>query len=202
METSSLIVLLGIMLAMAAVPSGSVAIVVARTLTHGRPQGVLAAAGIVAGDVVLVVLVLSGLTAVAEALGDRFVIVRYVAAVYLVLLGLSLLRRDPRRPAFGQGRFASLGSFLVGFVMTLGDLKALFFYAALFPTLVDVPGLGWPQASLIVVLTALSVGGVKLVYVALAHRLARVTGLNAGVIPLRVAGGVSIGAGFVVLART
>jgi threonine/homoserine/homoserine lactone efflux protein len=86
--------------------------------------------------------------------------------------------------------------------MTLGDLKALFFYAALFPALVDVPALTWFESLAIATATGVSVGGVKLAYAWLACRIGRAQPGGSKGLPCRLAGGVSIGTGVVVLART
>lgn len=48
--------------------------------------------------------------------------------------------------------------------MTLGDVKAIFFYASLFPAFIDISALTLPDISTILLITAVTVGGIKLVY--------------------------------------
>lgn len=64
--------LLGIMVTLAAMPSTSVALVVTRAATLGVKNGIAVAAGIVVGDLLFVMLVILGLSALAEALGSFF----------------------------------------------------------------------------------------------------------------------------------
>ena len=85
-----LIAFFGIMLLLAATPSGSVGFVVVSSATRGLSCGVAASLGIVAGDLIFVTLALLGLTALAEAMGALFAVLRY--------LGWSLFMFDSRSP--------------------------------------------------------------------------------------------------------
>lgn len=58
---------------LAAVPSVSVATVVARAASAGFTHGALVALGIVAGDILFILAAIFGLVLLAEALGDVFV---------------------------------------------------------------------------------------------------------------------------------
>ncbi|MBL4833087.1 MAG: LysE family translocator [Pseudomonas sp.] len=161
-----ILVLFMIMAALALTPSASVALVVARTSTGGLPSGGAVAAGIVLGDLVFVGLAILGMTALAEAMGGLFLVMRYLAAAYLIWFGIGLLRSQPARPAASSSRSASTlsASFLSGLLLTLGDIKAIFFYASLFPAFVDLAAIGAPDIAIIVALTVVAVGGVKLGY--------------------------------------
>lgn len=69
---------------LAAIPSSSVALVVIRASTMGVKQGVITSLGVVAGDLVFVAMALLGLSALSEQLGALFVVIRYLAAGYLI----------------------------------------------------------------------------------------------------------------------
>ena len=124
-----ILVLFMIMAVLALTPSASVALVVARTSTGGLPSGGAVAAGIVLGDLVFVGLAILGMTALAEAMGGLFLVMRYLAAAYLIWFGIGLLRSQPARPEASSSRAASTlpASFLSGLLLTLGDIKAIFF---------------------------------------------------------------------------
>lgn len=62
-------------------------------------------------------------------------------------------------------------SALSGFLLTLGDIKAIAFYASLFPSLVDVSSLLIRDIALIVLITTLTVGGVKAGYALLSPNI-------------------------------
>jgi threonine/homoserine/homoserine lactone efflux protein len=91
------------MLVLAVLPSVSVMTVVARSAAHGVRHGCLTAAGIVLGDLVLMLVALLGLAFVAETLGGFFTFLRYAGAAYLVWTGYRLWRQPPARGAHGRG---------------------------------------------------------------------------------------------------
>ena len=79
--------LFGIMVALAAVPSASVVLVVTRSATLGVANGIAVSAGIVLGDLVFLGLAILGLAAAAEAMGSLFVFLKVMAGLYLLWLG-------------------------------------------------------------------------------------------------------------------
>jgi threonine/homoserine/homoserine lactone efflux protein len=68
-------------------------------------------------------------------------------------------------------RGSFLASFLAGFLLTLGDIKAIFFYLSLLPMYVDLAILKPGDALLVVLITLLAVGGTKVLYALCAARL-------------------------------
>ncbi|MEX1117349.1 MAG: LysE family translocator [Terrimicrobiaceae bacterium] len=86
----------GIMLALAAMPSASVALVVARSSSLGLRNGIATAGGIVTGDLVFVAIAIMGMSALAMAMGPVFSAFKYVGGAYLIWLGIKLLRSDRR----------------------------------------------------------------------------------------------------------
>lgn len=159
---------------LAAIPSSSVALIIARSATAGFANGAAAALGIVAGDLVFVVLALTGLAALTEILGGLFVMLRIAGGVYLVWLGISMLvtlRSVVESPLITTAG-GNTGSFLAGLAITLGDIKAIFFYLSLFPLFVDTKAVTGHDLVLIGTLTVGCVGSVKLVYAALGALMA------------------------------
>lgn len=200
MTSLDLAVLFGVMLALAAMPSASVFLVVTRSAVHGIGHGVAAALGVVAGDLLFVLLVLGGLVAAAAAMGEYFVVARYLGGIYLVWFGLTLLRGRARAVPI-QARPSRRGSFLAGLALTLGDIKAVFFYASLFPSFVDVDTLGPAQAGLLLLLTLVTVGAAKLGYALVASRLLGRLGLVDQGPARQVAGAAAVAVGVAVIAK-
>jgi len=168
-----------IMCVLAAIPSSSVVLVVARSASHGIRNGFAAAAGIVAGDLIFVTLALLGMTALAENGGTFFVFIKYAAAAYLIWFGIKLLKTNRATHAFpgsvsrdGRSTTELLTSFSAGLLLTLGDFKAIFFYASLLPTFLDLQSLTVMQIYAISAITIVSVGGVKAAYAVCGQRLA------------------------------
>lgn len=175
MSLLSLAFFLGVMIVLALIPSSSVALVVTRSATHGVRNGVSAALGIAAADIAFAGLALAGMTTLAESLGGFFVALRMLAGAYLIWLGIGLIRARSAAPTAEQApRKASLAaSFTAGFALTLGDLKAIFFYASLFPALFDLASFTATDIALTLTLTGVTVGGVKIGYALLARKVAK-----------------------------
>ena len=91
MGVTEVISLFIIMVTLAVIPSTSVALVVTRSVTHGISNGVAASLGIVLGDLSFILLVILGLSVVAETMGWLFLIIKYIGASYLIWLGYTLL---------------------------------------------------------------------------------------------------------------
>lgn len=173
MTLLGVISLLSVMLVLAAIPSTSVALVVTRSVTLGFANGAAVAFGIVLGDLVFVTLAILGMSVLAETMGVFFAILKYAGGAYLIWLGVTLIcstsKVDFRKA--DTRKLSLLASLLSGFVLTLGDVKAILFYASLFPTFVDMASLSPQDVAAIILITILAVGSVKLAYAFAAQRI-------------------------------
>ena len=205
MSLAESLILFATLALLAALPSTSVVLVVTRSATAGLRHGLAVALGIVLGDLLFVAIALLGLTALAEALGGLFLLVKLLGGLYLIWLGGTMLfSRSALRWASAKPGSASglLGSVVAGLLLTLGDLKAILFYASLFPLFVDLDAVGSADLLLIILITALSVGGVKLSYAVAARKLAVcVRSARLGSVAHRGAGLLLLGAGGYLITR-
>jgi threonine/homoserine/homoserine lactone efflux protein len=164
-----------VMAVLAAIPSVSVLVVVARSAAFGFMHGVLVALGIVAGDILYIVLAIFGLSMLVEAMGDWFVLVKYLGCVYLVWLGIVLWRSKPESVESGNdgraGKRSISSSFLAGLLLTLGDQKAILFYLGFFPAFLDLSAVTWIDAGIVIAITIVAVGGIKIAYAWMANRV-------------------------------
>ncbi len=198
------IFLFAVMAALAAIPSTSVALVLTRSATLGLANGIAVATGIVIGDLIFVLLALLGLSVVSKTLGDLFSGIKCLGGVYLIWMGITLLRsRDKTNVTAEQHELGSLlTSFLTGLILTLGDIKAIVFYISLFPAFIDTRSLSPSDTAIILLITIVSVGGIKIVYAIVARRLAVLTwSLACGKTMKRIAGGFMIGTGSCMIVR-
>jgi len=163
--------LLGSLIVLAIVPSVSVLAVTARAAAFGFTHGLFTALGIVVADILFILVAVYGLALIADMMGEQFRFIQFIGAAYLIWLGISLWRADAysrRCESIRQSSWSS--SFLTGFLITLGDQKAIFFYLGFFPAFIDLSTMT-PLDTLIIVLIAIvGVGGAKLVYAFLADR--------------------------------
>ena len=84
--------LFAVMVSLAALPSSSVALVVARSATAGVANGIAVSVGIILGDLLFVLLAVTGLATLAELMGEFFSVLKFAGGLYLIWLGVSLLK--------------------------------------------------------------------------------------------------------------
>jgi threonine/homoserine/homoserine lactone efflux protein len=204
MTLTSIATLFISMVVLAAVPSISVITVITRSVSNGFIHGAMIACGIVIGDLVYIAIAIFGLSVLADALGDMFVVIKYLGGAYLLWLGLSLWRtRFKTATATGIAELSLFSSFIAGLLITLGDQKAILFYLGFFPAFIDLDTLSQADVGLIVGITILAVGGTKLAYAYMAAKAGRLLA-NARLMSAinRLAGAVMIAIGIVVITRT
>jgi threonine/homoserine/homoserine lactone efflux protein len=204
MNSLSIIALFGTMVLLAAIPSSSVALVLTRSVTLGVGNGISVALGIVFGDLVFVALAILGMSFLAETMGSFFAFVRYAGGAYLIWLGVTLLRskKTIHPTETSPSKLSHAASFLSGLLLTLGDVKAILFYASLFPAFVDMDSLSAPDMAGIAVVTILAVGGVKIFYAFAARTIAaRFRDRNAQRLARKSAGCCMIGAGTYIIMK-
>ncbi len=171
------VALFSAMAILAALPSTSVLAVTARAASRGFRHGAATALGVVAGDVLFILLAIFGLAMLAETFGAGFRILQIAGGLYLLWLGTALARTPvstPQMPGAVPGTL--YGSFMAGLLITIGDQKAVLFYLGFLPAFVNLYDVGAIDIATIIVIAVVAVGGVKLVYAALAHRAARLLG--------------------------
>ena len=187
------------MVALAAIPSASVALVVTRSATLGVGNGFAVAAGIVLGDLVFIMLAILGLSVVAEAMGGLFMVIKYLGAFYLLWLGFSLLKAQSKTTITVDGAGENgilVTSFLAGLILTLGDIKAIVFYVSLFPVFIDLSALKVAEVLVIIFVTVVSVGGVKVLYALSASKISNFAReLKFENAARKTAGGLMVGSG-------
>ncbi|MBL1275170.1 MAG: LysE family translocator [Ectothiorhodospiraceae bacterium] len=161
------ITLFGIMVALAVLPSASVALVITRSATLGVANGIAVTAGIILGDLVFILLAIFGLTVVAETMGSLFMVVKYLGATYLLWLGYTLITSKSMTKITIDKTIKKqnlVTSFLAGFILTLGDIKAIIFYASLLPIFINLSTLQVSDVLVIISVMVISLGSVKLIY--------------------------------------
>ena len=172
LSPSDCLSLFAALFALAMVPSLSVVTVCARSATFGLSHGVLAALGIVAGDILFILVAVLGLATVVGSVNGLAHILKYAGGAYLVWLGVQSWRsRNTLRQAERGAGASRSASFAAGFLLTLSDQKAILFYLVFFPAFVDLSALTPADTALIAGIAALSVGGAKILYAVSADRL-------------------------------
>jgi len=187
---------------LAVTPGPGVFATVARAMSHGFGQAAAMAAGIVCGDLLFLLMALFGLSAIADLLGDFFLVIRFVGSGYLILLGLRLIMsKTEHSPLQATPVRATGSSFCSGLTITLGNPKVILFYLSFLPGFLDMRQLEPGSIVLIAATVILVLGSVLLGYAFVAARTsALLNGYRARKNLNRGAGLIMIGTGSALLA--
>jgi len=154
-----------------AIPGPGVVAIIARALQSGFRATIPAAIGTAVGDWALMSLSALGLSVLAESMGRLFMIVKIAGAAYLFYLGYKYwIAKIDDQPSGVVPNTARQG-FLSQLSLTLGNPKAIAFFVALLPSVVDLNHLsfvGYWQLSLA---TFVLIPGITLAYAGLAAQV-------------------------------
>lgn len=155
---------------LAAIPSISVLLVSSRAAVYGFSHGVAVAGGIVLADILFISIALYGMSLLLPLIGPWELLIRVLAAAYLFWLAILLWRQKALKQNALQvdQRISLKSSFLMGFIVTLADHKALLFYMGFFPAWIEISELTITDTGVIFLVMFIAVGGVKCIYAFLA----------------------------------
>ncbi len=119
---------------LAVTPGPGVLYIVTRSLVQGRRFGLVSVAGVALGNLGNALAASVGLAALFAVSSLAFAIVKYAGAVYLVYLGVQMLRSSPGEQSAAFPAAAPLQRiFRDGFVVALLNPKTTVFFAAFLP---------------------------------------------------------------------
>jgi threonine/homoserine/homoserine lactone efflux protein len=140
---SGLLVFATVYVVAVAIPGPVIAATVSRSLsvgTQGAPAFVM---GMVAGDLIWFTAVATGLSALAHRAFAVFVLLKYLGAAYLLYLAYRMWTSSSLVQQHGASDedVSSPRLFLGSLVLVLSNPKAMIFFLALLPTVIDLPSL-------------------------------------------------------------
>lgn len=192
------------MVILALIPGPGILAVVSRTLSAGMQHGVSTTAGIVAGDFVFITFALLGLAALSSAMGEFFLLIKYAGALYLIWMGVSLIRAGGKSLDVKTVKTHShVASFMAGLITTLGNPKAILFYLSFFPAFLELQTLTPFDTAVIFLITTVAVGGVMLAYAWAFHvSKGRFQRIKSSALPRYASGALMVGSGVYLAARS
>src|SRR5262249_23800315 len=117
-------------------PGPDRAVVTKSALLGGRRGGVLTAVGVTAGLTVWTLAASLGIAALLRASEAAFLVLKLAGALYLIWLGIQLLRgRDPMRDADGRRATSRTKAIRQGLLSDLGNPKIAVFFTSFLPQL-------------------------------------------------------------------
>ena len=173
-SSANLFVFAAAYLAVVILPGPGVTALVARVLARGTRGAPAFIAGFVAGALLWFAMAVTGLAAIASTFAEVFIVVRYAGAAYLLYLAWRFWTASAKPIATVDASPESRGRlFLAGLAINLGNPKAVVFFLALLPTVVDIETLTPLGVVELGVLVAVIVGGVFGTYALAAARARR-----------------------------
>lgn len=171
MTVFSMLGLAGAMFVLAITPGPGVFATVARALASGFKNASFVVLGIVAGDLIFLLLAIYGLSAMAELLGGFFTLVKYLGGAYLIWLGYKIWTSKPN-PTQVQGlvELSWKSNFFSGLAITLSNPKVILFYLGFLPTFVNLSALTHVDVMIVALIVSLVLGSVMLGYAYFATR--------------------------------
>jgi threonine/homoserine/homoserine lactone efflux protein len=123
-----------------ATPGPGIAAIVARSLAHGLKGAPAFIAGFVIGDLTWFAIAATGLAALAKTAATLFVAIKWAGVAYLLYLAWKLWTAPAERvEASGQERNQhGWRAFMASLTLTLANPKAILFFLALLPTVIDL----------------------------------------------------------------
>ncbi|MCF6305765.1 MAG: LysE family translocator [Rhodobacteraceae bacterium] len=155
------------------IPGPTVLLVLSYALSQGRPVAVATALGVGVGDFLAMTVSLLGFGALVLASASLFTILKTVGAVYLIYLGVRLIRSAPRA-RLGRVHTAAIPAksvFFHAMSVTALNPKSGVFFIAFVPQFVDANAALLPQFAILIA-TFVSMATINaLVFALLADRM-------------------------------
>lgn len=123
-----------------ATPGPGIAAIIARSLAHGSKGAPAFIAGFVVGDLVWFTIAATGLAALAKTAATLFIAIKWAGVVYLLYLAWKLWTAPAERVEVrdDDGRQHGWRAFVASLMLTLANPKAILFFLALLPTVIDL----------------------------------------------------------------
>lgn len=176
------------------IPGPTVLLVLSYALSQGRRVAVASATGVALGDLVAMSASLAGLGALVLASATLFTILKWVGAIYLIYLGIKLLRSAPSTglETLTPNEKPARGVFWHAAAVTALNPKSIAFFIAFVPQFVSVNQPLMPQFTVLIA-TFVGLAAINaLAYALLADKLRQTIGRGSVITWLTRGGGVAL----------
>ncbi len=177
------------------IPGPTVLLVLSYALSKGRSVAVASATGVALGDLVAMTASLLGLGALVLASATLFTVLKWVGAVYLVWLGIKLLRSAPSgglQAIETERNVTARSVFAHAAAVTALNPKSIAFFIAFVPQFIRPAEPLVPQF-VILIATFVGLAGLNaLAYALLADRLRRMIGRASVITAITRFGGLTL----------
>ena len=145
------------MIVLSATPGPGVFASVSKALSEGFKSSLIFIGGLVIGDIIFFILALIGITAISKLMGQFFFVIKIIGGVYLIVLGINIIKRKKEETAFDDLKRSKTKSLTGGLLVTLGNPKPILFYASIVPAIIDINQIQiYEVIAIIFIITAVS----------------------------------------------
>ena len=151
------------MFILAATPGPGLLLVSSQTSSHGLKAGFLTTLGIICADIVFILLVTLGLATLTKHLQFLMPWINIFGGCYLIFIGwqtikVAISNASTDTKSSSNFKIKTLFGFaLSGFLITVGNPKAIFFYISFLPAFVDLNQLSMTDISIIILTAILAI---------------------------------------------
>jgi threonine/homoserine/homoserine lactone efflux protein len=127
----------------------------ARAVSGGFHAAWPLALGVACGDILWPLVAIGGMAWLAASLGEVMLVLRWVACVMFVTMGILVIRGADRRLEENRAltRPGAWAGFVAGLAVILGNPKAILFYMGLLPGFFDLGAITWIDVVVILCLS-------------------------------------------------
>jgi threonine/homoserine/homoserine lactone efflux protein len=136
----------GVLLVM---PGPTLMLVTAYAADGGRKTGFFTVPGVMLGDMTSMTCSLAGLGAIMAASATAFIVLKWVGALYLIWLGISMWRRGGDAPTKGLAQSGGRGVFAHAYIVTALNPKTIAFFVAFMPQFINHSAPALPQLAIL-----------------------------------------------------
>lgn len=185
-----------------ATPGPGIAAIIARSLAHGFKGAPAFVAGFIVGDLTWFAIAATGLAALAKTAEAVFVGIKWAGVAYLLYLAWKLWTAPAERVAVRGNDESQHGwrAFMASLMLTLANPKAILFFLALLPTVIDLASMNASRFMEISAAMAVVMPVVLFSYVFLAARARQVFTTAEAVRRLNRSSGIAMAGAAVVVA--
>jgi len=120
-------------------PGPGITALVARSVSGGTMAGYAMLTGLIFGDLVFLTFAVFGLGILSQTFGSVFTVIRWLSVSYLMFLAWQFWNAERHEiTAVDNSHKTLLMSAITGLAITLGNPKAIAFYLALLPLVLDL----------------------------------------------------------------
>ncbi|MEM7075146.1 MAG: LysE family translocator [Pseudomonadota bacterium] len=132
------------------IPGPTVLLVLSYALSKGRSVALASAAGVALGDFIAMSAALMGLGALVLASATAFTVLKWAGALYLIWLGIKLIRSAPTRGLTPARDVSARGVFGHTALVTLLNPKSIPFFVAFVPQFITANAPLLPQFAILI----------------------------------------------------